>query len=487
MPQTQPNIVIFNPDSYRGDVLGHLGNPAAVTPHLDAFVKDGGVSYANAFAQNPVCTPSRCSFMTGLYPHVHGHRSMKHMLRPHEPYLFSVLRRSGYHVWWGGKNDLVAVRRPEDYLSHCDTKFNPPPARGKQTLEGISNKDPKWNLFYRGVYDGEGEDWPHLDRDGGHVRGAVDFIARAPGTQPFCIYLPLTNPHPAYVVERDFYERIDPNRLPPRWPAPARDHAALDHLRRVYEADRLSEADWLQIKRVYYAMCCKIDDLFGRVVAALKARGVYDNTLIVFFSDHGDFTGDYSLPEKTHHSLQDCLLRVPLLVKPPTGVDVAPGVRSSLVELVDFCPTVYDFLGVDPGYDVQGKSLRASLAGDDRPTRPCVFAEVGSRAGEKAFLNADVHAMPPDSFYSMQARASHEAHRRGSYAVSARSLDYKYIRRGYEAHHELYDLRQDPGELQNLHGQPAYAQVEREMADRLLEHFIQTADVLPHDVDSRQI
>jgi arylsulfatase A-like enzyme len=90
----RPTIVIFNPDSYRGDVLGHLGNPGAVTPHLDAIVNDGGVSYANAFAQNPVCTPSRCSFMTGWYPHVHGHRSMKNMLKPHTPNLVAELRRA---------------------------------------------------------------------------------------------------------------------------------------------------------------------------------------------------------------------------------------------------------------------------------------------------------------------------------------------------------------------------------------------------------
>ncbi|MFH1569680.1 MAG: sulfatase-like hydrolase/transferase, partial [Gemmatimonadota bacterium] len=90
------NLVIFNPDSYRGDVLGHLGNPGAHTPNVDALVADGAVSYAHAFAQNPVCTPSRCSFMTGWYPHAHGHRSMKNMLKPHEPNLLSVLKREGY-------------------------------------------------------------------------------------------------------------------------------------------------------------------------------------------------------------------------------------------------------------------------------------------------------------------------------------------------------------------------------------------------------
>ncbi len=126
----KPNIVMFVPDSYRGDMLGYQGNAGALTPNLDALVASDGVSYSNAFAQNPVCTPSRCSFMTGWYPHVHGHRSMRNMLKEHEPSLLTVLRREGYTIWWGGKNDLVRVREPEDYLRYCAEKFDP---KGKYT------------------------------------------------------------------------------------------------------------------------------------------------------------------------------------------------------------------------------------------------------------------------------------------------------------------------------------------------------------------
>ena len=111
---TRPTVIIFNPDSYRGDVLGHLGNAGAVTPHLDALVNEGGVSYANAFAQNPVCTPSRCSFMTEWYPNVHRHRSMKNMPKPWTPEVDSELRRAGYHFWWGGKNDIFVNEKSED-------------------------------------------------------------------------------------------------------------------------------------------------------------------------------------------------------------------------------------------------------------------------------------------------------------------------------------------------------------------------------------
>ena len=389
----QPNIVIFNPDSYRGDVLGHLGNPGAVTPNLDALIRDGGVSYANAFAQNPVCTPSRCSFMTGWYLHTHGHRSMKNMLNMHEPSLFSVLRREGYHVWWGGKNDLFAVEQPDDYLNYCDTKYWPP--------------------------DGD---------------------------------------------------------LP-----------SLDALREAYGAADMEEDAWVDLKRVYYAMCAKVDHQFGLVVEALKVKGIYDDALIVFLSDHGDFAGDYSLPEKTHMSLQDALIRAPFLIKPPASLQPEAGIRTHLTELVDMTATIYDLLDVDPGYAGQGLSLVPSLRGDSREIRDAVFAEVGSRANEQAFKNLDVKRLPPGSFYAVQSQAALVAHDAGSYAVSCRSHEFKYVRRGYLDHHEFYDLRNDPGELNNLSGSPAHAEAERTMERRLLDFFMTTADVLPFEQDSRMV
>ena len=106
--------MIFNPDQWRGDVLGHLGNPAAITPNLDNLVQNDAVSIAKAFVQNTVCTPCRCSFMTGWYPHVRGHRTMFHMLQPDEPMLLKELKEEGYFVWWGGKNDVVPAQNGFD-------------------------------------------------------------------------------------------------------------------------------------------------------------------------------------------------------------------------------------------------------------------------------------------------------------------------------------------------------------------------------------
>jgi arylsulfatase A-like enzyme len=490
----KPNIVLFVPDSYRGDVLGHQNNAAALTPNLDALVARDGVSYSNAFAQNPVCTPSRCSFMTGWYPHVHGHRSMRNMLKEHEPNLLTVLRSEGYCVWWSGKNDLVRVRQHEDYLRWCDAKLEPARKYTEQMEykqpPPIASDDPRHGAFYRGVLTRDGEGPPHRDQDTAWVLAAIDKIKSHPGDQPFFCYLPLTKPHPAYYAEEDYYNAIDPDRLPPRIPTPgegANLPEVLDALRAEYRSDDITEEMWRDVKRIYYAMCTKVDALFGKVVEALVEQGLYDNTWILFFSDHGDFAGDYSLPEKTHTTLQDCLLHVPLVIKPPADVPVKQGNRQHLTELLDVTATLYDLLDIDPGYTHQGISLRASLAGDETVIHDAVFAEVGSRKDENGFVNTDVQKMPPDSFYARQSRAAIPYHEVGSHAVMCRTMQHKYIHRCYTGHHELFDLEADPGETRNLSGLPEYADLRCSMEARLLDFALRTTDVLEHEPDSRSI
>lgn len=114
------HIIIINPDEMRSDCLGHMGNPAAQTPFLDNFAATQSVSFSNAYCQNPVCVPSRCSFLTGLYPHVYGHRTMNYLLREGETSLFQELKNAGYYVWMNARNDLVAGQYPGLAASHAD-------------------------------------------------------------------------------------------------------------------------------------------------------------------------------------------------------------------------------------------------------------------------------------------------------------------------------------------------------------------------------
>ena len=222
----RPHIIIFNPDQWRGDVLGHMGNPAAVTPNLDRAVQMDMVSFRSAFCQNPVCTPSRCSFMTGWYPHTRGHRTMHHMLQPNEPMLLRTLKEAGYFVWWGGKNDVVPAQNGFD--AYCDVKYQPPdnperPLRANLHVDDGWRGEPggdNYYSFYAGkIPKAEHESFAY-DGDWAMIEGALNLIRRHDTDQPLCIYLPLSYPHPPYGVEDPWYSAIAREAVPGRVPTP---------------------------------------------------------------------------------------------------------------------------------------------------------------------------------------------------------------------------------------------------------------------------
>jgi arylsulfatase A-like enzyme len=503
----RPHVVIFNPDQWRGDVLGHVGNTAAVTPHIDQLVQTDGVSFRHAFCQNPVCTPSRCSFMTGWYPHVRGHRTMHYMLRAGEgePNLLRKLKDSGYFVWWGGKNDLVPGQ--DGYTADCDVKFAPtqedydrwdhvprPGLHSWTDWRGEPGSDSYYG-FYAGRLD-KGQDQIYCDGDWGMVLGALDFIrqyaGQYTGQQPFCLYLPLGYPHPPYGVEEPWFSAIDRAKLPPRIPAPEGWAGKPSILKGIWERQNLrgwTEDRWTELRAAYYGMCARVDYQFWLVLGALRDAGLYDQAALFLFADHGDFTGDYGLVEKTQNTFEDCLSRVPLIIKPPRGVPVRPGVSDALVELIDFPATVYDLLGIDPGYTYFGKSLLPVLAGETSDHRDAVFCEGGRLAGERQAMeipSLERYEDPTVSQYwprvGLQGSDEEPWHTK---AAMCRTKAFKYVRRLYEQD-ELYDLRQDPHECRNVVEEPAYAAPLARLKERMLTWYMETCDVVPQDTDERR-
>jgi len=501
MKKTLPHIILFNPDQYRGDVLGHLGNPAARTPHLDQLVQKEAVSFSSTFCQNPVCTPSRCSFMTGWYPHVRGHRTMHHLLHPEhgEPVLLKTLKDKGYFVWWAGKNDLTPA--PDGINACCDIRFSPKEddfrrwnltARIDHHVGDLSWRGDKdgdnFFSFYKGLLDKEDEE-VFADQDWGYVLGAIDFLHRYDGDQPLCIYLPLIFPHPPYCVEEPWYSQIDRTALPRRTPSPADWSGKPSLLKGLAEKQKLhnwTEERWTELRAVYYGMCARIDAQFGRVTQALKDTGRYDDSAIFFFSDHGDFTGDYGLVEKTQNTFEDCLTHVPLVVKPPKNVPVSPRVSDALVELVDLSATVHALTGIDPGYDAFGKSLLPLIQGEIKTHRDAVFCEGGRLMGENQAKELQSYK-PGDTtglyMPRMQLQATDDVPYHGK-GVMCRTATHKYVSRLYEQD-ELYDLDQDPREERNVVDDPAYAGILAELKARVLRWYMETCDVVPRKTDKR--
>ena len=219
-----------------------------------------------------------------------------------------------------------------------------------------------------------------------------------------------------------------------------------------------------------------------------KDSGFYDDSAIFFFSDHGDFTGDYGLVEKTQNTFEDCLTRVPLIVKPPDcRKTIEPGIRDQLVELIDFTATAYEWAGIEPDYDHFGRSLTALIAGaEELNTAMLSSVRAGASSVRSRRWRKDSPSFYDPSGLVLAPRRQLQGSEAGEHskATMCRSRDYKYVRRLYESD-ELYDLRRDPGELENRIDDPAYAAILSELRERMLTWYQTTCDVVPYMTDVR--
>ena len=486
----RPNIIIFNPDQMRADSMAHLGNPASQTPFLDEFARTEAVSFRNAYCQNPVCAPSRCSFTTGTYPHTSGHRTMSYLLRQGESSLFSELKDAGYHVWMNGRNDLVAGQIPgllERHASEIYYGGNAPAAPGpEKNLRGAPGSKDFYSFYFgRLGLDAQGRCYGSDDED---LDAAIDRIRNPMGDKPLCLFLGLVNPHPPYQVEEPYFSAIDRSKLPPRVKAEADQGKPKIQgmIRENQHLEDYSEADWDELRACYLGMCMKVDDMFRKLCDALKEAGEYDNSAIFFFSDHGDYTGDHGISEKAQNTFEDCLTNVPLLIKPPKGYPLDPGVTDSLTELVDFYATAAELAGITPNHSHFGRSLLPILADRAAPNRDFVCCEGGRLANElhcdefHSFGDRGVHQFHP-YWPRLAAQVDNVAHGKGTMLRTGR---YKYVARLYEQD-ELYDLDADPWEQVNRIQDPALAPVAAQLQYRLMKWYMETADTVPNDYDDR--
>lgn len=485
----RPNIIIINPDEMRADTLSHLGCRAIRTNYLDELAQDGA-SFETAFCQNPVCVPSRCSFLTGWYPHVAGHRTMASMLSPEEPLLFRYLKQDGYYVWSSPRNDYLPAQRSGYYEDSADTWYMTP------EMETVLLREKK-NELQRIQAAGKesflnGEIPSDKTLDELWVDGACAFLrgrASAGQEQPFCLFLPLQLPHPPYQAPKEYLDRVDRSAIQERirplegFVGKCRMMPAL-HKRLGMES--WTEKMYEDVRASYLAMCLQVDDLVGRVIRTLKECGLYDDAAVFVLSDHGDFAGDYDLVEKQQNSFEDCLTRVPFLIKLPKGLQLRHGVQSGLVELVDFYATVEELAGYTPQHTHFGHSLIPFLGGTENQLRDAAFCEGGFRRGEKQCF-ASEGALPNarQRYYPRVSLQLDDTELYNGKAIMCRTTQYKYIYRLYEAD-ELYDLLQDPHEIRNLAKLPEYEGIMNQLRLRLLKHYLDTSDVVSFQLDSRQ-
>lgn len=307
--------------------------------------------------------------------------------------------------------------------------------------------------------------------------------SRQPDAKPFFLYCTLSFPHPPYGCEEPWYSLIDRDKLPPRRPDVETLEGKAEILRDIRAKQDLQnweEKQYNEVRAVYLGMVARFDHQLCLVREKLKETGVYDDTSIFVFSDHGDLTGDYGIEEKCQNSFEDPLTNVPLVVKPAAGTPVCRGRNPALVQLLDLPATVYEMTGVTPDYIQFGQSLCQTIA-TGGAHRDAVFCEGGRIKGETQAMEP-LHG--PESPYWPRISTQHESDAAHTKGCMIRMGQLKYILRLYEAD-QLYDLEKDPMELHNCIDDPAYAQPLAEMKNRMLRFYMETGDFVPSQMDKR--
>lgn len=492
----KPNIVLFLADQMRQDSLHHMGNAAAVTPNLDAILEEG-VSFENAYCQNPVCVPSRCSFLTGLYPHTTGHRTMHFLQKEEEPNILKEMKKNGYEVIWIGRNDVVPSTRTK--TNYCDEYYdgvhtenmrdiiNPSAlihgTKEKNMVSKESINDGSLYSFYIGkLEDSEG----YGKADWNCIKSALDYIERKskePDSKPFFLYCTLMFPHPPYACEEPWYSSINRELLPPRRSSISILKNRASMLYAIEKGQNLqtwSEEQFTELRATYLAMVSRFDHQFGLVTEQLKKYNMYDDTSIFVYSDHGDYTGDYNITEKVQNCFENPISNIPLLIKPAKQFNVVPRKTKALAELLDIPSTIAEMAGFKLSYTQFGKSLVPVIAGADEH-KDAVFCEGGRIHGE---VQAMEKGHGPDSPYYPRLNAQSSEGAEHTKALMCRIGNLKYTMRLYESD-ELYDLDKDPFELDNQINNPEYKQHIAMFKDRILQFYMSTGDFVPSTRDRR--
>lgn len=460
-------------DQLRADALGAFGHPHAVTPHLDALAARG-TRFDEAYSQHSACSQSRISIMTGWYPHVSGHRTLDNLLRPWEPNLLSTLRAAGYHVAWAGiRGDTFApgvTAASTDFFGFLDQPSLV--AVAEPHREVFPPGHPLRHAHYRGRLD----DDLGPDLDEAAVRTAVSLLEQGL-PQPFLLFLALFAPHPPFAVTEPWYSLHPREDMPAPLPPGAGKPRFMEAVRQRSGLERLAPPDWAEVAATYLGMVARLDDQLGRVLAAVDRSGAGERTVTCFFSDHGEYLGDFGLVEKWPSGLDRCLVRNPLVM---AGPGIREGhVHRGPVEMVDVLPTLCELAGAEAGHVHFGRSLVSLLAGRSSSHRDAAFSEGGFRLDEEP--QNELLAPYP---YDVKTSLMREEPALVGRAASVRTRDWTYVYRSCEPD-ELYDRGLDGMETENVAGRPEHAEVVSDLRSRLLAWLIETSDVTPLGRDPR--
>ncbi len=404
MPK-RPNILYIFTDQQSAPAMSCAGNPDVSTPAMDRLAAEG-VRFDRSYCTFPICTPSRASMFTGRYPHQVGitwnEQSMTDEAREHG--IGNVLRGAGYDCGYGGK----------------------------------------WHIpWCAPMEEGHGFECVNAFDDVNLARDTLAFLRRDRGEQPFFFVASFDNPHNICEVAAGMDLAWGPVPEPARLddcpvlpanhvPAPYEPRGAVSGRKGDYTPD-----DWRRYLWTYYRLVEKVDAEIGKILRGLDELGLWDDTLVIFSSDHGDMMGAHQMVQKL--PLYDECMHIPLIVRPPGGTSGRCDAEHLVCNGIDLYPTLCDYAGVTPPIALPGASLRPLVEpGTDAPWRDEVVAV--TRIGGP----------------------------RGPQGRMVRTARYKYM--AYESgtyREQLFDMERDPGEMVNLAISSRYRTVLQDHRDRL--------------------
>ena len=365
MADARPNILLIMTDQQRPDTLGCYGNDIAITPNLDRLGREG-VIFDNMYVQNPLCVPSRYSMLTGRYPHCTRVRTNWHAVRPGERSFAHQIGPAGYATALVGKMHLTPwhdnfgfdgrIIAEAKIDPNCDDDYQRfLRANGRSRAEMYDKQSAAYIDQATAVISNIPQE-QHIDTFVG--RATCEYLRNVDKSRPFCLVSSFLSPHNPYDPPKPYDELFINKKLPPRnmtkGEVDRKPREAYDYINKMlgwpYRTDELSEEQIQLTKAYYYSLCTLIDDWVGRIIQTLKDEGLYENTIIVFTSDHGDLMGDHGLVYKQCFYEQS--VRVPFIVHAPGYF--APRRCADLVEMIDLCATFCDLAGAGPGRNSRG-------------------------------------------------------------------------------------------------------------------------------------
>lgn len=484
----QPNVLFVLSDQHNAKVTGYAGHPNAKTPTLDRLAAEG-VRFDNMVVQNPICTPSRVSYLAGQYCHNHGYFGLSGPNPNGLPTVLGHFRRHGYATaaigkihcpeYWveddadcfrevaggcsiGGAPEYMAFLRERGALDRYEESVGAKAPNGQgQLLDGFQS-----TLTYE------------ESQEGFALAEASRFIRECHSAgKPFFVHLSCPKPHQVYQPPKEFWELYDESEivLPENadydlaGKAPNlistsrgfRDGSWTEFEPRTFEAGRIRKMHG------YLGCVSHVDYTVGKALELLEELGIADDTIIVYTSDHGDYAAEHGIMEKAPGLCSDAITRVPLLLRFPKTA-AAGVIRSEIVEAVDIAPSLVDLAGLPPMNTVDGASLRPLLSAEGA----CSPGEAASWGKACIPSTASVRHKPTAGIGVTEFPLSTSI-RRGRYRLVVYAKDrFPEYPDGLT---ELYDLADDPWEMTNLAMSPGHEKVIAEITDELMRWRMRTA------------